>query len=101
MSTANQTPDPRRTHWEWWRTLHGDVLHYLPVVAEDAGFYRRVADHAGKAEAVAMCNLQAHYWPPGLVSRTSARRCRRCCARLAIPQGVGTPLNEFGPGGGK
>lgn len=84
-----------RTHLQWWRTVCGDLLHYLPVVDRDKTFYRRVVNGSGSAKAVSLCGRRARYWPPGTFSRLGAKRCDRCCAALSVPSGFGTPLNSF------
>lgn len=89
-------PGPATTHWEWWTPAAGDarsLLHYVAGAADPA-WYRRVVDTEGAALVAAACGLHTRFTAAGILSRMGRPRCARCCARLGVPRGDGTPRNE-------
>ena len=82
----------RDTHWGWWYTSKGGVLHFIHQ-AEDLKWYAKMRDLGG-FKLKASCGLLAHFTPAGMFSRMGRKRCDRCCVKMGIPKGKGTPRNE-------
>lgn len=80
------------THWGWWYSSRGTVLHFVRE-AETMTWYEKMRDLGG-AVVRAACGLRARFSPAGFVSRMQLKRCDRCCDKLGIARGAGTPRNE-------
>lgn len=76
--------------WDWIATPTGSYLHHLaelddPLQAgEDWGGPGRLSCGAHSVWVTI----------PGLFSRMGGRRCPRCCKRLGILEGTGSPKND-------
>ena len=82
-------------HFAWCYEDDGKVLHCVPDMVDDAGFWHEEMIEAGGGKhATSLCKTQTTYLPPGIFSRISLERCRSCCEALGISYGVGTPKNE-------
>ena len=86
--------DPRALlEWDWLVSRGGKLLHHAdlsPDAAEEmeemAALVGDIRLTCGRRVSVAMI--------PGIFARMGARRCRRCCAALGYPEGVGSPKND-------
>lgn len=91
--TAYPTPE---NHGMWWLTtaagwnrLHAVPETELTVEEMHAGRDEGEGDHLRTA-----CGRSLHLLYPGVLSRLGLTRCWRCCRKLGIPKGNGTPCNE-------
>ena len=75
--------------WDWAYSTGGDRLHHIAVFGDVEQF---ALDHSG--EATATCGVWGHFAIPGIFLRMGMQRCRRCCIRLGIHDGVGSPKND-------
>jgi hypothetical protein len=88
---TSEQPSLRYLHelgeWDWFETNKGSVLHQADVRwDEDSG--------AVGGEGRSACGLHAEFWIPGIFSRMAVPRCKRCCLKIGMPQGIGSPKND-------
>ncbi|QVQ51315.1 hypothetical protein J4H86_21235 [Spiractinospora alimapuensis] len=89
-------PTPRNHHYWWLVTGSWRRLHAVPRAVADPDDDAQVdllCEHPGPTHR-ATCGLRAPWRMPGYASRTRQPRCGRCCDRIGIPRGDGTPANE-------
>ena len=73
--------------YDWVQSPSGVILHHLAELdAVDAGEWCATGRSA--------CGVRTTWRIPGFLSRLGAERCRRCCDRLGIARGIGSPSND-------
>jgi hypothetical protein len=75
--------------WDWVYTASAGALHAVRHLEFPAEFEM---DAGGPGTTV--CGVTTWLSIPGLFSRMGLRRCKRCCAAVGFPQGVGAPKND-------
>jgi len=45
-------------------------------------------------KGIAVCGAEGFMSMPGIFSRMSAKRCKKCCELLELPNGIGCPYNN-------
>jgi hypothetical protein len=82
----------------WWLTTVASWshLHAIPRAAVDPADEDTVEALCGGPWPVltAVCGCTAEWTMPGMFSRMGMARCARCCRKLGIAEGDGTPANE-------
>ena len=71
--------------WCWLTTPSGTRLHH-------GSFRSGCADPFGPGRTD--CGIETELSVPGIFTRMTAQRCRRCCAATGMPQGAGSPKND-------
>lgn len=77
----------RLGEWVWWVTPTWRTLHAAASIDIDDGYET-------SGDGVTVCGRRAWLSIPGVFTRMGAPRCKRCCAGLGYPQGVGSPKND-------
>lgn len=72
---------------DWVQSPSGVILHHLAEVES-------VDEGEWCATGRSACGVRTTWRIPGMLSRMGAVRCRRCCDRLGIAHGVGSPKND-------
>lgn len=80
--------DEETAEYDWVEGRTGDRLHHLAEVTENMDLVPL------SAYGVTSCGRPGLWNIPGLFTRLSAMRCRRCCAALGYPPGKGSPKND-------
>lgn len=77
--------------YDWIYTVNvGRRLHHPAQIDDLAAWW----NEAPRGMATATCGLRTEFGLPGVLSRLGMSRCARCCDRLGIPRGVGSPKND-------
>ena len=85
---VNALSDWRETaEWDWVELGKGQRLHAVATIVNDD------ADDEWYGDGTTVCGLGGRMWIPGIFTRMSATRCRRCCERTGMPQGDQSPKN--------
>jgi hypothetical protein len=78
--------------WDWLYTDNnrsGGRLHHAASLEDPAWWYIALS-----GKAVMTCGLRGAFRIPGIISRMNMPRCARCCDRLGISRGDGSPKND-------
>ena len=75
--------------WDWVDTPTGERLHHLASLDDP-----ELTDSEWQGTGRTTCGLRSTFRIPGLMSRMGVDRCARCCDRLGIARGVGSPKND-------
>jgi hypothetical protein len=70
----------------WLVTSSGSSLHH--------GSFTGDVDNEVSGEGRTDCGIESVLSVPGIFTRMSAPRCRRCCAATGMPEGTGSPKND-------
>lgn len=93
-------------HWRWLYAHPGyRVLHRIAVMTANSDDERGRWDFASRAcTGVAVCGYEPKgdgkrlprglFFMPGIFSRMGLPRCAKCCRKLGLPPGNGTPWND-------
>lgn len=93
------------THWRWlYAPPNYRVLHRLAAMTWNSDDDPE-ADYAGRCcTGVAVCGYATKgdggrirsgmFFMPGIFSRMGLPRCAKCCAKVGLPKGDGTPWND-------
>ena len=68
---------------------YGGRLHHAVELEDPEGWERR-----GFVVGLTTCGLAGKLDIPGLLSRMGVDRCIRCCDKLGIKRGTGSPKND-------
>lgn len=69
-------------------------LHCIPDAVDERGsWYENIVEH-GCIDSKSVCGKLDKFYTIGIFSRMHMERCKKCCEKLKIPEGKGTPLNE-------
>ena len=73
---------------DWLLTAFGRTLHGLTVGDP-------ITDHWWFESVQFACGLDRRYgYVPGMFTRMGAKRCFKCCDKLGLPHGTGSPRND-------
>jgi len=72
---------------DWVQSPSGVILHHLAEV-------EAVNEGEWCATGRSACGVRTTWRIPGMLSRMGAERCRRCCDKLGIARGIGSPKND-------
>jgi hypothetical protein len=102
-------PLPERSNVREWRWLYAPpnyrVLHRLSVMTWNSDDDPDTGDYGVRCcTGVAMCGYATKgdgdrippgwFAMPGIFSRLGLPRCAKCCAKVGLPKGLGTPWND-------
>ena len=84
---------PWKTHAQWMETANGRFLHFVAPLTEDEDEHGRACSAPG-VPRISLCGIRMRCFIPGLGMRMGGARCERCCNKMNLPWGYGTPANE-------
>ena len=75
---------------DWAQTATGLLLHHVKSLVSPIRF-----DDEGLGRGTTTCGVRTTLNVPGLFSRMGELRCKKCCRKLGIPDGFGSPKNDI------
>lgn len=82
--------------WRWLTSPNYGVLHRVIEQTWNSDDHEDDEDMWAVRNCVGRtaCGREGRWIIPGIFSRMGAPRCKRCCARVGVPPGDGTPWND-------
>lgn len=80
----------------WWlhRHVRASLLHAVRAAELTDLELQAALDEGVPVIRSTVCGRTLPLTMPGVLSRLSMSRCRRCCKKLTVPPGNGTPANR-------
>ena len=84
-------PELTLNDMDWVYTFSGNVLHHATFTPEAEAEFNDYANGEGTLDCrKGLVRVEI----PGMFSRISMQRCKRCCDRNGLPHGNGSPKND-------